>query len=248
MCYSSKVHDDPLQKSMDQMNCDLELVYVGQLCLSWEILTWFSAKTRQLICYDSQAKRSFGHAAERFQQFQVVLQRFVEEERFARERIPNYIQWRRVASNLLHVPNIKDDDSKVSKQEETDGNNAITIRDLVEVLDESQSIFRDFLFADIKSKNVVAGSSSSSSDLLSSIVTTLRRKEREWKKRKGRKQQERCRFEEVQVRVVSRVMNMSRVSVDQLLWCKTKLDAMGGGTTGEVGGFHSEPSFLIFPC
>lgn len=49
---------------------------------------------------------------------------------------------------------------------------------------------------------------------------------------------------EVELRLVVRVVNMSRLTGDQLVWCSKKLDNISF-----VGRkVHIEPSFLLFPC
>jgi hypothetical protein len=51
-------------------------------------------------------------------------------------------------------------------------------------------------------------------------------------------------FAQVELKLVSRVLNMSRLTTDQLVWCRVKL--------GQINFIHRkihvEPSFLLFPC
>jgi hypothetical protein len=86
---------------------DLEVVYVGQLCLSWEILHWQYEKALELWDSDPYGMRQYNEVAGEFQQFQVILQRFIENEPFEGPRVKNYIKNRYVLRNLLQVPVIK---------------------------------------------------------------------------------------------------------------------------------------------
>lgn len=105
-----RIYADPMHnKAINEMHRDLELVYVGQLCLSWEILRWLYVKAQELLEYDSQGSnhRSYNRSAEEFQQFQVLLQRFMEDEPFQGHRTQNYAKNRCTIRSLLQVPAIK---------------------------------------------------------------------------------------------------------------------------------------------
>lgn len=97
--------DHPMHKVNEELQSDLELVYVGQVCLSWEILHWQHGKARELQEYDSQALHRYNQVAGEFQLFQVLLQRFIENEPFqGQPRVHNYVSNRCVLRNLLKVP------------------------------------------------------------------------------------------------------------------------------------------------
>lgn len=98
---------DPRLEFIGDLLRDIELVYVGQVCLSWEILQWQLRKSIDLQRYDSEGIRHYNQVASEFQLFQVMLKRFMEEERFQGNRIENYIQNRCVFRSLLLVPPIK---------------------------------------------------------------------------------------------------------------------------------------------
>lgn len=106
---ASKNSSDPLVKLVHELQRDLELVYVGQVCLSWEILCWQHKKALELQQYDSQGSHShrYNHVAGEFQLFQVLVQRFIENEPFQGPRLQNYVKNRCVIRNLLQVPGIK---------------------------------------------------------------------------------------------------------------------------------------------
>ncbi|XP_027192268.1 uncharacterized protein [Cicer arietinum] len=101
--------NDPMMKLINELHRDLELVYVGQICLSWEILCWQHEKIQELKKYDSQWPHRYNLVAGKFQLFQVLLQRFLEDEPFQHgDRIQNYVKNRCVIRNLLQVPSIKE--------------------------------------------------------------------------------------------------------------------------------------------
>lgn len=83
------------------------MVYVGQLCLSWEFLRWEYDKALQLWESEQHRFQSYSEVAEEFQQFQVLLLRFLENERFQGPRVEYYARNRCAMQNLLHVPVIR---------------------------------------------------------------------------------------------------------------------------------------------
>ncbi|XP_058083679.1 uncharacterized protein LOC131231479 isoform X2 [Magnolia sinica] len=102
-----KSDTDPTAKFIKELQSDLETVYVGQACLSWEFLNWQYEKSRDLPESDPYGCRQYNQVAGEFQQFQVLLQRFLENEPFQGPRVQNYVKNRCVLRNLLQVPAIK---------------------------------------------------------------------------------------------------------------------------------------------
>jgi len=51
-------------------------------------------------------------------------------------------------------------------------------------------------------------------------------------------------FSQVDMKLVSRVVKMSKITTDQLVWCDKKLSKI----TFADRKIHREPSFLLFPC
>lgn len=98
---------DPSEIFMKELLVDLETVYVGQMCLSWEFLRWQYEKARELPDSDPYRHHRYNQVAGEFQQFQVNIQRFVENESFQGPRLQTYVQSRCVLRNLLQVPVIK---------------------------------------------------------------------------------------------------------------------------------------------
>lgn len=86
---------------------ELEAAYVAQVCLAWEALHWNYNNTRRIKALGTHEKDPGcpAHVAQQFQQFQVLLQRFIEMEPFESGRRPEvYARIRRSSPKLLQVP------------------------------------------------------------------------------------------------------------------------------------------------
>lgn len=102
---SRKFDVDPSVMFVREVQSDLEMVYVGQACLSWEFLHWQHQKALEL---PERERRQYNQVAGEFQQLQVLVQRFLENEPFLKgPRVQNYVQNRCVFRKLLQVPAIK---------------------------------------------------------------------------------------------------------------------------------------------
>ena len=102
-----KSESETTKKFMREFYSDLEMVYVGQLCLSWEILQWQYQKALEFLESDQFILQRYNEVAGEFQQFQVLLQRFIENEPFQGPRVENYVRSRGSIRNLLQVPVIR---------------------------------------------------------------------------------------------------------------------------------------------
>lgn len=102
-----KSETEPMVQFIKEINGELENVYVGHMCLSWEILHWQYEKAIELLESDVYGSRRYNEVAGEFQQFQVLLQRFLENEPFEEPRVQHYIKKRCVFRNLLQVPVIR---------------------------------------------------------------------------------------------------------------------------------------------
>lgn len=84
---------------------ELEAAYVAHVCLSWEALHSQYMQLCQIIASDPDDITCYGYAAQQFQQFQVLLQRFIENEPFEQgNRVEIYARTRKSMPKLLHVP------------------------------------------------------------------------------------------------------------------------------------------------
>uniref|UniRef100_A0A6N2NGD8 Ribosomal protein L34Ae n=1 Tax=Salix viminalis TaxID=40686 RepID=A0A6N2NGD8_SALVM len=264
-----KSGSDPMVSFIRELHNDLEVVYVGQLCLSWEILHWQYEKALELWDSDPYGMRLYNEVAGEFQQFQVLLQRFIENEPFEGPRVQSYIKNRCVLRNLLQVPLLREDSmkGKRARRKGKDGD-SITGDMLVEIMEESIRIFWQFLRSDKDAENVISKGrkgtqiepqDATERELLTEVRTSLQKKEkrlkdisrsgssilRKFQKHQGdNSDQVLCFFSQVDINLVSRVLNMSKVTTDQLLWCRSKLSKINFISRK----IHVEHSFLLFPC
>lgn len=267
-----KLEFDPMKQFIRELHGDLETVYVGQLCLSWEILHWQYEKTLEIWESDPYGIHRYNEVAGEFQQFQVLIQRFIENEPFQGPRVQNYVKTRCILRNLLQVPVIREDSTKGKRKARRRGrdDDAITSDMLVEIMEESIRIFWRFVQAD-KDANVATRKSRRGTqvepqpgladlELLANVRSALQKKEKKLKDilrsgncilRKFQKHQEENSdqvlyfFSQVDMKLVARVLNMSSIiTTDQLLWCHNKLNKISFVN----GKIHVEPSFSLFPC
>ncbi|XP_074562852.1 uncharacterized protein LOC141819454 [Curcuma longa] len=260
-----KSNANPLEKLIEELQSDLEMVYVGQTCLSWEFLRWQYEKAKEMPqLFHPFGNHCYNQAAGEFQQFQVIIQRFTENEAFQGPRLPNYIENRRLLHNLLLVPVLKEDCLK-DKMEDEQG---ISGKQMEEIMEESIRIFWEFVKAD---KDATPGilkgfmgthvelQGPSDFDLLEDIQTDLYKKEKKLKDilrtgnclikklkkpKEGRPNQDLL-FSQVDLKLVARVLRMSRITSEQLLWCRKKLSKI---KFVERKVIREPSSFLLFPC
>ncbi|TKW33113.1 hypothetical protein SEVIR_2G212400v4 [Setaria viridis] len=261
--------EDPSERFLKELRYDLETVYVGQMCLSWEFLRWQYEQARDLPESDPYHSHQYNQVAGEFQQFQVVVQRFVEDESFKGPRLPNYINNRCVLRNLLQVPVIKEDSLKDRMEDQRKGNYVITSEELEEIMEEAMHILWEFIKADkveTTPTSVIKGLSSthvelqdpSDHDLMAHIHAALQKKEKrlkdllrtgncivkKFKKPKEDRSNQNLFFSQVDMKLVARVLRMPRITSEQLQWCKAKLDKI----ILVDRKIHREASFLLFPC
>ncbi|XP_051121097.1 uncharacterized protein LOC127244562 [Andrographis paniculata] len=267
----NRIHgSDPMKRFIQELHSDLETVYVAQMCLSWEFLNWQYEKVLDLWDSDPRGVRRYNEVAGEFQQFQVLLQRFVEDEPFQEQpRMQNYVRTRSVLRSLLQVPVVREDKNRGKKKDRQDLDYAITSDMLVEIVEESIRIFWRFVRADkdCATSSAIAVHKKSPElsnpedlELLAETKKTLLKKDRKLKDllrsencvfRKIR----RCRegddesdqvlyfFSQVDMKLVCRVLNMAKVTRDQLAWCHRKLQRIGFVDRK----IYVEPAFLLFP-
>lgn len=92
------------KKLAKSIESDFELVYVGQSCLSWEALCHQHRKVK--VISDAHRGCFHGEVAERFQQFQILLERFIETENCEGKRFWNYVQTKFCNAQLLQIPDV----------------------------------------------------------------------------------------------------------------------------------------------
>jgi hypothetical protein len=89
---------------------DLERAYVAQVCLTWEALNWNYTSFRRHNGVDGNiaARCCPARVAQEFQQFQVLLHRFIENEPYEYGRRPEvYARMKNSTPKLLLVPEFR---------------------------------------------------------------------------------------------------------------------------------------------
>ncbi|URD71914.1 hypothetical protein MUK42_09931 [Musa troglodytarum] len=250
-----------------ELQSDLEMVYVGQTCLSWEFLLWQYKKARELPQSARYRNHQYNQVAEEFQQFQVIMHRFIEDEVFQGPRLPNYVKHRCRNQNLPQVPHIREDNLKDKMEAQLKGNRTVCSKVLEEIMEESIRIFWEFVKADKDETpwmlKGLLGTHVQLQDpddfkFMASTQSNLQKKEKKLKdilrirnclvKKFKRPKEDRSNqdvfFSQVDLKLVARVLRMSRITTEQLVWCHTKLNNI----VFIEGKVHREPSFLLFPC
>ncbi|XP_028780541.1 uncharacterized protein LOC114736826 isoform X2 [Neltuma alba] len=265
-----KSESDPAKKFIRELYSDLETIYVGQLSLSWEFLQWQYEKALEIWESDQYGTRRFNEVAGEFQQFQVLLQRFIENEPFQEgPRVENYVRNRYAMKNLLQVPVIREDNAKDKKKirKRDSDDDAITSGMLVEILEESIRTIWRFIRADKDACNLALRGAKENqtelqdpadAELLAQVRAELQKKEKRLreilrggscilKKLQKQKEEETDQylyfFSQVDMKLVWRVVNMSRITTDQLAWCRNKLTKINFVNRT----LHVQPTFLLFP-
>ncbi|XWS16603.1 hypothetical protein CRYUN_Cryun34aG0103700 [Craigia yunnanensis] len=126
-CFSLKKIEEPdeetehLQQPMNDPYRDLETAYVAQICLTWEALHCQYTQLSQIVLCQPENPTCYNHSAQHLQQFQVLLQRFIENEPFQEGlRAEIYACARNILPKLLQIPNIQGSDQKEKVEEELD--------------------------------------------------------------------------------------------------------------------------------
>ncbi|CAH8277557.1 unnamed protein product [Arabidopsis lyrata] len=276
---AKKSETEPMVQFIKEIQGELENVYVGQMCLSWEILHWQYEKAIELLESDVYGSRLYNEVAGEFQQFQVLLQRFLENEPFEEPRVQHYIKRRCVLRNLLQVPVIREDgnkDKKNGRRKDYEGNDdgAIKSDQLVEIMEETIRLFWRFVRCDKLTSSIHDQKSRTKSqiepdheedsedlEMFAEVKSQLQNKE---KRLKDVLKSERCIirrfqkhkeeesaedqvlhfFSQVDMKLVTRVLNMSKLTRDHLVWCHNKLTKINFVNRR----LHLDPSFCLFPC
>ncbi|KAE9621291.1 hypothetical protein Lal_00023637 [Lupinus albus] len=193
----------------------------------------------------------------------------MEDEPFQGPRVEYYARNRYVMHNLLQVPVIREDksnDKKECRKGEED-KDAITSDILVEILEESIRTIWLFIKADKDthrlspkglSETQVKLQDPADFELLVEIQKDLQKKEKrlrdilrsgscilkKFKKcHEDEMDQVLCFFSQVDIKLVWRVLEMSRITTDQLTWCHSKLNKINFVNER----IHVEQSLLFFP-
>ncbi|KAI3665869.1 hypothetical protein L6452_44504 [Arctium lappa] len=244
------------KRILKSLESDIEMVYVAQSCLSWEALHDQYRKLEVMVASacaaDTSCTSEYGALitctlATKFQRFQILLDRFMEDERCVKgKRYLNFIQKRSSLKSLLQVPQISE-----NVDNEKDGRNGgmmIRATDVLKAIEKCMTTFKSFIEVDEKQSWWRASGRLSwnrspledprDSNLLHDLTRTLRQKELWMKDLKGKTrcllrrrvehlgdvQNKEMMFTMIELKLVARVLMMSVISTSQLQWCQQKLD------------------------
>ncbi|XP_020087946.1 uncharacterized protein LOC109709956 isoform X2 [Ananas comosus] len=234
---------------------ELENAYVAQICLTWEALNWnYNYFRRKNADKEMASSCCPARVAQEFQQFQVLLQRFIENEPYELGRRPEIFARVRFSSpRLLLVPEFREMD-----EEGKEG--TVSYAEFLTILEGAIRTFMDFLKADKqnhceKLKAFIRKKSSSIDRTLLNLLKKTNKKKKirlkDLTKRRRCIKRRRIKEEEeietlmglIDMKVVSRVLRMAEITEEQLHWCEekmTKVRIWNGKT-------QRDPSPLFFP-
>ncbi|WKA04632.1 hypothetical protein VitviT2T_022647 [Vitis vinifera] len=231
------------RKLLRSLESDFEMVYVAQSCLSWEALHHQYRRVEALAC--SQTGFFYNNVAGKFQKFQVLLERFMEDERCEGKRFTNYARGRFSLKSLLQVPEVS---GFVEAEKEGVRGEAMRPREVLKAIEKCIKAFWVFVKTDNKKcwpkfRSLLwthpPVEDPRDLELLADLSKRLQKKElwmkdlqgkkRCWLKRSmanplGESQKKEMLFTMIDMKLVSRVLHMSLISSSQLNWCQEKLD------------------------
>ncbi|XP_051117961.1 uncharacterized protein LOC127242457 [Andrographis paniculata] len=243
-------------KIQGSLQSDLELIYVAQTCLFWEAL---NHQYRQVeIRTFSEQTTSFHYiVAEKFQEFQILLERFVEEQKPGDRRSPNFIDQRLLFHATIQVPDVTGFvvdkfDSRTTAEEEIGSNK------LLQAIKKCVYAFSSYVTTNDRKGVVGTVEDPVDLELLYDVTKALRKKGTMMKHLRGKK---RCclkrrveplrtedekinlLFATIDMKLVDQVLKMSLISGQQLEWCREKLNNLEFGQ-GRVLRSHM---YHLFP-
>ncbi|KFK37579.1 hypothetical protein AALP_AA3G001600 [Arabis alpina] len=264
-----KTAEKRLKQSIEK---DLELVYVAQSCLSWEALQhqYIIVKDNSSKPADSRGGFYDDDISKEFQKFQVLLERFLEDERCEGKRVLSFVQRRFELMSFFQVPRLSEGCNK-------ERNNKQVLKAIEKCID----VFYDFVKVDIKKALVwdrlkisfvnsplmeledprdiklfldLKTSLQKKEQLLKEIEGNNKKKKKNWFRKKSSNNMEEEEIEKdenfmlvrlimIDLKLVSRVLHMSLVSSSHLKWCQHKLNNIDYNG----GKIFRSPSSVLFP-
>ncbi|CAM8898726.1 hypothetical protein QQ045_010069 [Rhodiola kirilowii] len=236
---------------------DMETVYVAQICLSWEALHCQYTQLKQKVSAQPESPTRYNHSAQDFQQFQVLLQRFIENEPYQDgSRIEQYARARVLMPKLLQVPSVQGSDNIT---QETDDGLVVLASDILKLIESSMLTYYSFIKMDKKKSNGVRkmfGGHNQVVTPLQQLHAALDKKKMKLKelakKKKGveHKSWPTSDYKAdlllaiIEVKLLARVVRMTKLTKDQLIWCEDKMKKLNLSE----GKLQRDPSPLLFPC
>uniref|UniRef100_M4DY89 Uncharacterized protein n=1 Tax=Brassica campestris TaxID=3711 RepID=M4DY89_BRACM len=251
---------------------DLELVYIAQSCLSWEALQHQYLTVRdRMKASDSKGGSYEDDISKEFQKFQVLLERFLEDERCEGKRVLSFVQRRFELMSFFQVPRL----SGYKRKGPQEGGRESNEKQVLKAIERCITVFYDFVKADIKRPLVWERLKISfvNSPLMEvedprdimlflNLKNLLQKKEQSLKEAQGKKKKKiwfkkkkkspymkedensmLVTFIKIELKLVSRVLQMSLVSSSHLKWCQHKLNNIDFNG----GKFSRTSSPVLFP-
>ncbi|KAI5382908.1 uncharacterized protein LOC127105798 isoform X2 [Lathyrus oleraceus] len=241
---------------------ELEAAYVAQICLTWEALSWNYINFRSKHASQSRRDLDVGCSAmiaQQFQQFQVLLQRYIENEPYEHGRRPEiFARMRLLAPKLLLVPEYHDSEEN---QMESDYHSKISSASFLKIMEGGINTFMNFLKADKEKsceilthyfrRNRRGMVDPTLLKLMKKVnqkrvkVKDVRHRGKGLKKRKLKVEEEiEMLMALIDLKVVSRVLRMEELSEEKLHWCEKKMSKVRV-VEGKLCRDYSTP--LFFP-
>ncbi|XP_011625753.1 uncharacterized protein LOC18440719 isoform X2 [Amborella trichopoda] len=248
-----------LQQNQDKPLQSLEIVYISQLCLTWEVLHFqykqICGKLESESEPEPESPICYSHVAQQHQQFQVLLQRFLENEPFEKGSRPEiYAHTKKSFPKLLHVPNLND-----RREIDHEPDSSLIATNLIKLIETSILIFRNFLMLDEQKSTSVLNMITSHNHVtgfVQPIKAALDKKGMKLKelcnKKKGFKKKSWPSTSEdselllalIDIKVVARVLRTEGITKEQLNWCEEKIKKLDLSTAK----LQRDSSPLLFPC
>ncbi|KAJ8773102.1 hypothetical protein K2173_028279 [Erythroxylum novogranatense] len=240
---------------------ELEATYVARICLTWEALNcnYKNFQRKRASRCDSDLGCP-AHIAQQFQQFQVLLQRYVENEPYEQGRRPEvYARMRLLAPKLLLVPEYRDCEDD---QKDEGLSSRISSAAFLTIMEDGIKTFMTFLKAD-KEKTYQLLRDFFRKKRRGTVDPALLRLMKKVNKKKKMKLKDLRRSgrcirrrklnvdEEMEIimglidlKVVSRVLRMADLREEQLHWCEAKMSKVRVSD----GKLQRDSSPLFFPA
>ncbi|XVF23320.1 hypothetical protein REPUB_Repub13aG0027500 [Reevesia pubescens] len=263
-CLSLKKIEEPdeetqhLQQPINDPYQDLETAYVAQICLTWEALHCQYTQLSQIVLCQPENPTCYNHSAQHLQQFQVLLHRFIENEPFQEGlRAEIYARARNILPKLLQIPNIQGSDQKDKVEEESDF--LVLAPDIIRIIESSILTFQLFVKMDKKKHSSVLNLFGNHNPMATPLqqvqsllekkgmkLKELRKKRKGWKKKSWPLTHEDVPllFGLIDIKIISKVLRMARISKEQLFWCEEKIKKLDLCD----GKLQRDPSPILFPC
>ncbi|KAK6913272.1 Protein of unknown function DUF1666, partial [Dillenia turbinata] len=228
------------------LESDFELVYVAQSCLSWEALYHQYRKLEALSSSGSPNGFFYNNVAEEFQNFHILLERFMEDERLEGKRFWNFIQGRLTFKSLLQVPEVSVYAEEEKEREKGEGMNA---REVLKVVEKCINVYWEFVNLDNKKTWWKPGSLFWTNPPVEDprdleqllylkkrlqkkglLLKDLQQKKKCWVRRAikqvGETQEREMLHTMIDMKLVSRVLKMPIISSSHIEWCQEKLNGI----------------------